>query len=263
VGSVVPWAKAGIGAVATQSYANTSFGPRGLEFMEAGLSASQALEKLLADDSERDLRQVGLVDRLGGSATFTGNSCYSWAGGIAGENFAAQGNILAGEQVVAALVGTFTKTTGALPHRLLTALLAGDRAGGDRRGRQSAALYVVKPKGGYGGFNDRWVDYRVDDHPDPVFRLGELLALHELYFNKSDESGQVRIEDDVLFRLQSIMVRLGYYQDPPSGKYDENTRTALEAFIGNENFEERVDVKHGKIDQPVYDHILRQFWKER
>jgi uncharacterized Ntn-hydrolase superfamily protein len=263
VGSVVPWAKAGVGAVATQSYANTSFGPRGLDFMEEGLSASQALERLLADDPERELRQVGLVDHQGGSATFTGKSCYSWAGGVAGQNFAAQGNILAGEQVVAALVETFTKTNKDLPHRLLAALLAGDRSGGDRRGRQSAAIYVVKSKGGYGGFNDRWVDYRVDDHPDPVLRLGELLELYDLYFSKSGESDQIKLEGDVLFQLQMILSRLGYYQEQPSKQYDEKTRTALEAFMGNENFEERVDIKTGKMDKPVYEHILRRFGTEK
>jgi uncharacterized Ntn-hydrolase superfamily protein len=259
VGSVVPWARAGVGAVATQSYANTSFGPRGLDFMEAGLTANQALERLLSDDPERELRQVGLVDRMGGTATFTGKSCYSWAGGIAGPNFAAQGNILAGEQVITTLVDTYVKTNGNLPHRLHAALLAGDRAGGDRRGKQSAAIYVVKPKGGYGGFNDRWVDYRVDDHPDPVLRLGELLELHELYFNKSDASAEIELVGDVLISLQKIMARLGYGQDLPLGKYEDKTRLALEAFMGNENFEERVDIKNGKIDKPVYDHILHQF----
>jgi len=263
VGSVVPWARAGVGALATQSYANTSFGPRGLDFKEQGLSANQALERLLSDDPERDLRQVGLVDQQGGSATFTGKSCYSWAGGVTGSNFAAQGNILAGAQVVDALAETFAKTTGNLPHRLYAALLAGDRAGGDRRGRQSAAIYVVKPKGGYGGFNDRWVDYRVDDHPDPVLRLGELLDLSDLYFGKSPESDQLQLEGEVLRRLQLIMARLGYYQGDPDGVYDAKTRIALEAFTGNENFEERTDLKAGKIDRPVYEFIIRQFWMDR
>lgn len=260
VGSVVPWAKAGIGAVATQSYANTSFGPRGLDFIGEGLSASQALDRLLADDPDREHRQVGMVDQRGGSATFTGKSCHAWAGGVAGLNFAAQGNILAGEQVVHSLSEVFTQTKGNLPKRLFAALLAGDRAGGDRRGRQSAAILVVKSKGGYGGFNDRWVDYRVDDHPDPVLRLGELLDLHDLYFNKSDESERLPLQGDVLRRLQLIMIRLGYYHGEPSGIYDEQTRIALEAFVGNENFEERVEFKAGRIDKPVYEHILRQFW---
>jgi len=262
VGSVVPWAKAGVGAVATQSYANTSFGPRGLDFMEQGLSASQVLERLLIDDPERELRQVGLIDQKGGTATFTGKSCYAWAGGVTGVNFAAQGNILVGERVVDALADTFTKTKGNLPSRLYATLLAGDRAGGDRRGRQSAAILVVKPKGGYGGFNDRWVDYRVDDHPDPVIRLGELLDLHDLYFGKSAESDRVRLEGDLLRQLQKIMNRLGYYDGEPSGIYDEKTRAAMEAFMGNENFEERVELKAGQIDKPVYEYIIRQFWKE-
>ena len=263
VGSVVPWAKAGIGAVATQSYANTSFGPHGLDLMGEGLSASQALERLLSDDPDREQRQVGLVDQRGGSATFTGKSCYAWAGGVTGPNFAAQGNILASEQVVNAVAETFTKTNGNLPKRLHAAILAGDRAGGDRRGRQSAAILVVKAKGGYGGFNDRWVDYRVDDHPDPVLRLGELLNLHELYFGKSDENDHIPLEGEVLRQLQLIMIRLGYYHSEPSGTYDEKTRTALRAFLGNENFEERVDFQTGQIDKPVYDHILRQYQVDR
>ena len=263
VGNVVPWASAGAGAIATQSYSNTSFGPNGLDLMKAGASASQALEKLLADDPDRELRQVGIVDRQGGSATFTGKACFPWAGGISGQNYAAQGNILASEQVVAALADTFKETTDDLPHRLLAALMAGDRAGGDRRGKQSAAIFVVKAKSGYGGFNDRWVYYRVDDHPDPVMRLGELLELHELYFNKSDESDRLRIESNVLFQLQSVMLRLGYFLDEPGGVYDEKTQASLEAFLGNENFEERVDIKNGIIDKPVYEYLLRQFGSER
>ena len=217
VGSVVPWVKAGVGAIATQSYANTSFGPRGLELMEQGFSARETLERLLADDPERELRQVGMIDHHGGTATFTGKSCYEWAGGVQGKGFAAQGNILAGGQVIEAMSDTFTKTAGNLPQRLYAALLAGDRAGGDRRGRQSAAIYVVKPKGGYGGFNDRWVDFRVDDHPDPVIRLGELLDLNQLYFGKSPQSDQLLLEGDVLLRLQKIMIRLGYYEGEPNG----------------------------------------------
>jgi len=182
VGAVVPWAQAGAGAVATQSFANTSFGPRGLALMGTGLSAQEALERLLEDDPDRELRQVGLVDSHGGSGTFSGSGCFAWAGGVAGKGYAIQGNILAGRRVVPAMERTFLKTKGDLPTRLHAALLAGDRAGGDKRGRQSAAIYVVKPKGGYGGFLDRWLDYRVDDHQVPVPRLGELLEMHDLYF---------------------------------------------------------------------------------
>lgn len=263
VGSVVPWAQAGVGAIATQSYANTSYGSRGLALMEQGFSANETLEQLLADDPERELRQVGLVDRYGGSATFTGKSCYTWAGGLLGEGFAAQGNILAGAHVIEAMVDVYTKTPGGITQRLFAALLAGDRAGGDRRGRQSAAIYVVKPQGGYGGFNDRWVDFRVDDHPDPVARLGELLDLNQLYFGKSSEEDQILIEGSVLQRLQTIMLRLGYYHGETQGIYDEQTQAALEMFTGNENFEERVNIKKGTIDKPVYDFIIRQFWMDK
>src|SRR5688572_29988198 len=178
VGAVVPWAQAGVGAVATQSFANTSYGPRGLALMATGLSAEEALARLLEDDPERELRQIGLVDGHGRAATFSGSGCFAWAGGVAGDGYAVQGNILAGKRVVTALEKGFLKAKGDLAARLHTALLAGDRAGGDRRGRQSAAIYVVKPKGGYGGYNDRWLDYRVDDHEDPVPRLGELIELH-------------------------------------------------------------------------------------
>ncbi len=260
VGAVVPWAQAGIGAVATQSYANTSFGPHGLEMMASGLSAEETLEKLLAEDAERDLRQVGLVDSQGRAATFTGKKCHEWAGGRTGPCYAIQGNILVGEKVIEAMEDAFLHTEGDLPERLFAALLAGDRAGGDRRGKQSAALYVVKPKGGYGGFNDQWIDYRVDDHIDPVPRIGELLELHRLYFGKSPESERVYLQGKTrtIKELQKIMSGLGYYS-PVTGKYDETTRAALRAFLGNENFEERADPEAGWIDGPVLEYLLRKF----
>jgi len=192
VGAVVPWAQAGAGAVATQSFANTSFGPRGLALMGTGLSAQEALERLLEDDPDMELRQVGLVDAQGGSATFSGSDCFAWAGGVTGRGYAIQGNILANENVVPEMEMAFLNTKGNLPARLHAALLAGDRAGGDKRGHQSAAIYVAKPKAGYGGYLDRWLDYRVDDHEDPVPRLGQLLEMHDLYFGKSPEADEWR-----------------------------------------------------------------------
>ncbi len=182
VGAVVPWAKAGVGAVATQSFANTSYGPRGLELMAEGLTAQEALDKLVGDDSQAAIRQVGLVDAKGRSATFTGDDCYDWAGGLAGEGFAAQGNILAGEAVVQAMAETFPKVEGDLGQRLLAALAAGQEAGGDKRGRQSAALLVVRERGGYGGFNDRYRDLRVDDHEKPINELKRLYEMHKRVF---------------------------------------------------------------------------------
>jgi uncharacterized Ntn-hydrolase superfamily protein len=261
VGAVVPWAQAAVGAVATQSFANTSFGPRGLEMLAKGLSAEDTLSQLLTDDSEREHRQVGIVDMRGGSATFTGKDCFNWAGGITGPGLAIQGNILAGDQVVPAMQKAFLETKGELPERLYQALLAGDRAGGDSRGRQSAAIYVAKPKGGYGGYIDRWIDYRVDDHSDPVMRLGELLDLHQLYFGKSPESERLVLTGNALIKLQEIISQLGYYKGPAQGLLDEATRTALNAFIGNENFEERCDTQAGWMDQPVFDYILKRFGK--
>jgi uncharacterized Ntn-hydrolase superfamily protein len=259
VGAVVPWAKSGAGAVATQAMGNTSFGARGLEMMAAGRSAQDSLDALLADDVGREHRQVGAVDAAGQAATFTGKECLAWAGGRTGKHFAIQGNILTGPEVVDAMAQAFRSDSGDLADRLMAALLAGDRAGGDRRGRQSAALFVVKPQAGYGGFNDIWLDYRVDDDPDPVPRLVELLAIHRLYFGKSTADDQIPIAGEVATQLQRIMASLGYYGGPVSGAYDETTRSALMAFIGNENFEDRTDFAAGQIDRPVFDYLLRKF----
>ena len=253
VGAVVPWAQASVGAVATQSFANTSFGPRGLTSMSTGLSADETLAKLLQDDPDRELRQVGLVDAQGRSATFTGEGCFPWAGGVNGKGYAIQGNILKSAKVVPTIEKTFLKTKGNLPARLHAALLAGDRAGGDKRGRQSAAIYVVKPKGGYGGFIDRWIDYRVDDHDDPVLRLGELLEMHELYFGKSPEKERVELKAKALQQVTDILTRAGYL------KKRKSFRNAFNEFIGNENFEERADPKAKWIDQPVLKYLVKKF----
>jgi uncharacterized Ntn-hydrolase superfamily protein len=241
--------------VATQSFANTSYGPRGLELMAKGLSAEATLAKLLAEDPDKELRQVGLVDELGRAATFTGSSCFPWAGGLTGKGYACQGNILAGEQVVKALEQGFLETKGDLPARLHASLLAGDRAGGDRRGRQSAAIYVVKAGTGYAGFNDRWMDYRVDDHVDPVPRLGELIEMHRLYFGKSDESQRVELTGNALSNITNILNQQGYLKEPTA------FREAFHAFIGNENFEERADPEGKWIDKPVLEFLVKKFGK--
>jgi uncharacterized Ntn-hydrolase superfamily protein len=179
VGSVVPWAKAGVGAVATQSFVNPAFGPRGLDLLEKGMTAEQALKALLANDDDPNGRQVGIVSANGDSVTYTGPKCNPWAGGRSGPNYAVQGNILTGESVVAAMEASFLSTRGTLASRLYAALAAGDSKGGDSRGRQSAALIVVKEGAGAGGYNDRAIDIRVDDNPDPFHELGRLLKLAE------------------------------------------------------------------------------------
>jgi uncharacterized Ntn-hydrolase superfamily protein len=257
VGSVVPWASAKVGAVATQALANTSFGTDGLDLMADGYSAHATLKRLLDADPGREHRQVGIVDRMGGSASFTGKSCMDWAGGISHSGYAIQGNILAGPEVVRQMETTFLQTPGELPDRLLAALEAGNLAGGDRRGRQSAAIYVTKPRGGYGGYNDRWIDYRVDDHLYPIQRLREMLELHYLYFGKSPKSQRVALDGTVVQDLQRIMKSLGYYS-PTDGKYDDATREAFRAFINNENFEERADPDAAWIDRPVLDYLLKK-----
>jgi len=179
VGSIVPWAKAGVGAIATQSFANPQYGPLGLTLLEKGLSAEEVIKALVAQDEGRDLRQVGVIDRAGRAAAYTGKSCQEWAGEVVGERFSCQGNILTGPEVVQEMTQAFVRTKGQkLAERLTAALEAGQIAGGDRRGQQSAALLIVKEQGGFGGMNDRYIDLRVDDYPEPIAELRRLLSLH-------------------------------------------------------------------------------------
>ena len=249
VGSLVPWARAGAGAVATQSYANPTFGPRGLDLLASGSTARQALDALVAEDEGRAKRQVGVVDARGRSATFTGEACHAWAGGRKGRGYACQGNLLAGPRVVDAMAEAFEATAGDLAARLLAALRAGDAAGGDARGRQSAALLVVKPRGGYGAAEhgwdfDRMVDLRADDDPAPVDRLADMLALWRLHNTRPKGPGvplQGRVKADVSRALR----RLGAL-----GPKDALTPERLHAFLGRENFEER-SLPGGRIDPEV------------
>ena len=188
VGSVVPWAKAGVGAVATQSLAKVGYGPDGLALMEQGKSAPDALAALLAKDERREVRQVGMIDAKGRAASHTGAECIAWAGNRVGEYFTVQGNLLAGEDVVTAMAGAFEKARasgeGELAEWLMRALEAGQAAGGDRRGQQSAALLVVRANGGPGGDNDRYVDLRVEDHVTPIAELARLLTLHRRFYRR-------------------------------------------------------------------------------
>ena len=188
VGAVVPWAKAGVGAIATQAFGNTTYGPRGLELLASGKTPAEAIEMLTSSDEGRDRRQVGMVDAKGNVATYTGKGCNPWAGGKTGTCYSAQGNILMGEQVVAAMCEAFEKSKGELADRLLAALEAGQAAGGDSRGQQSAALVVVRERGGYAGFNDRYIDLRVDDNPEPIKELGRLLKIQHAISRMNEAS---------------------------------------------------------------------------
>ncbi|MBM4465364.1 MAG: DUF1028 domain-containing protein [Chloroflexi bacterium] len=257
VGAVVPWARAGVGAVATQSWANTTYGPEGLKLMAEGLSAQEALAKLIEADEERDRRQAGMVDVRGDAAAYTGQGCFAWAGHIVGEGFACQGNILVGEETVQAMAQTFEESEGELADRLVAALEAGQEAGGDSRGQQSAALLVVRDKGGYGGFDDRYLDLRVDDHPTPIQELKRLLGLHNLYFYKSKPEDLLPLEGEVAREVQEILSKLGYYRGEIHGLYDEATRQALFDFSGIENLEERWQ-EGAYIDQVVLEFMRRK-----
>ncbi|MER3479199.1 MAG: fimbrial assembly protein FimA [Meiothermus sp.] len=237
VGAVVPWLEAGVGAVATQSYANPRFGPQGLALMRAGAGMEEVLATFRRTDADLETRQFGLVNALGESLSFTGAKCHAWAGGRSGPNWAAQGNILAGPGVVEALVETFLgREDLPLPERLTACLLAADRAGGDRRGRQSAALVVVGVGKGYGGM-DRWIDLRVDDHPDPCAELERLLGIHRLLFSKPESPTPLSPED--IAWIQAVLSREGYYPGVVSGVWDEATEQAFTGLIGMENLEER------------------------
>jgi uncharacterized Ntn-hydrolase superfamily protein len=259
VGAVVPWAQAGVGAVATQSYANASFGPDGLAQMAQGLSAQETLDRLIAADEGRARRQVGLVDAQGRAATYTGDECHAWAGGIAGTHYAAQGNILVSSATVEALARTFEQALGELADRLVAALAAGQAAGGDRRGQQSAAALVVRAQGGYGGYTDRYLDLRVDDDPRPIERLKALVDLHHLFFKPPVPGELVGIEGDLAGELQQILLWAGYYDGPLTGEYDVRTRAGLTDLIGNENFEERFDEEQGLISRQVVDLLRKKF----
>jgi uncharacterized Ntn-hydrolase superfamily protein len=256
-GSVVPWAKAGLGAVATQSWANTSYGPHGLEMMGKGMSAQEVVDILTGEDEDRALRQVGAVDAKGNAAAFTGEECYAWAGHVIGENYACQGNILVNEETVKAMAHVFEETPGPLSDRLLAALAAGQAAGGDRRGQQSAALLVVRESGGYGGYNDRYVDLRVDDHSTPVAELARLLKLHKLYFFETDPEKLMKIEGAIAKEIQEILQRTDYYDGPISAVYDEHTKKALRDFVNTENLEERWR------DDDLLDGVILEFMRER
>jgi uncharacterized Ntn-hydrolase superfamily protein len=245
VGAVVPWARAGVGAVATQSFADVSFGARGLDLISSGLDAPTALDRLLAEDDQRDERQVGVIDASGRAASWTGPGCFAHASSLLGEGFAAQGNILASDEVVSAIAEGFRASTGPLAERLVEALRAGQRAGGDRRGMESAALLVVRDGGGYGGRNDRYVDLRVDDHPDPIEELARILSLHRLYFERPREEDLLDADRELEGQIEDALVGLG-----KRGAEGSNLWDALFEYMGWENLEERW-AGPGRIDPRV------------
>lgn len=250
VGAVVPYAVPGLVAVATQSYANPAVGPLADAAVRQRLPLERIRDGFAASDPEHHLRQYGIVDATGAALSFTGEGCHPWAGGRSGEGWAAQGNLLTGPEVIDALVETFAATGGDLPDRLVAALAAGDRAGGDARGRQAAALLVVRQGAGYGG-SGRWVDLRVDDDDDPVGSLARLLRLHQLYFGDVDRSAVLELRGDVAQRALRGLIAAGRLPGDHRA-WDEAAEAALRSWAGVENLEERI-VEPGRIDPRLLD----------
>ncbi|HKL12417.1 MAG TPA: DUF1028 domain-containing protein [Halanaerobiales bacterium] len=253
VGAVVPWAKANVGAIATQALANLDYGEKGLKYLEDGNSPKEVIDKLRAEDDNDQSRQVGIVSANGDSATFTGDDCYDWAGGISGENFACQGNILVGEETVQAMADTFKSETGDLADRLVTALEAGQKAGGDKRGRQSAALLVVKENGSYGGYNDRYIDLRVDDHETPIQELKRILNIFYLYFGDK-EVEKVELTDEVIKEIKKHLKDLNLFLGQIDSENNKEFKSSLETFYHQENFEER-EQKEGFLDKDILNYM--------
>jgi uncharacterized Ntn-hydrolase superfamily protein len=248
VGSVVPWARPGVGAIATQAYANPRYGPDGLALLGRGMTAAQVVAQLTDADEGRDHRQLGVVDAHGGSTTYTGSECMDWAGGLAGDCFAAQGNILVSGETVEALAAVFEGSAGrTLAERLIDCLAAAQAAGGDRRGQQSAALLVVEADGGYAGLSDSVVDLRVDDHPAPVEEIARLYRIHQALFGKTPEDEWLVLDAALEKELRDRLTGLGY---------DGDLADAFRAWAGRENLEERVDGIE-RIDPVVLEELRR------
>ncbi|SEO72940.1 Uncharacterized conserved protein, Ntn-hydrolase superfamily [Halogranum amylolyticum] len=238
VGSVVPFAAADAGAVATQSFANVAYGPDGLDLLREGYSAAEVIEQLTDGDDEAASRQVGVVGQDGSIAAFTGDDCFDVAGDLQGDHYTVQGNILANDETLPAMADAFEAAEGGLPEKLLAALHAGNDAGGDSRGEQGAALYVAKPGGGYDGKNDRWIDVRVDDHERPIDELERVFKLYDVTLLAREEPDETReLDGETARAVSETLSELGFYDGEPTGSFGEREREALEAFRGLNNFE--------------------------
>jgi uncharacterized Ntn-hydrolase superfamily protein len=256
VGAVVPWAQAGVGAIATQAMASISFGPRGLELMSQGKGAEETLRTLTETDPDHDHRQVAAVDARGGVSSFTGRECLTWAGSGEGSGYSCQGNLLTGADVVDAMADGFERARGELAERLVVALEAADEIGGDARGKQAAALLVVREGAGYLGDSDRAVDLRVDDHPEPVAELRRLFGLHALFFPRPEHLEFIPLDRPLTAELRRALAVHGY--DSGSGEgYDEGLKKALFSYVGTENLEQRWS-DEAEIESRVLEHIQRR-----
>ncbi|MFQ5570123.1 MAG: DUF1028 domain-containing protein [Rhodothermales bacterium] len=290
---VVPWARAGVGAVATQSFAELDYGIKGLDLMENGATAEEALRIILRDDDGRQQRQVGIVDAQGNAATWTGTACFAWAGGrvgqhdgppaevgpeqqnqgavVTGHGYTAQGNILVSKETVEAMADAFENTEGELADKLMAALVAGGKAGGDQRGEQSAALLVVRQGAGYDGM-DNFIDISVYDHETPIAELERLYQLNNLYFTRSKPENMIPVTEDIAKGIQEIWKTRGFYDGPIDGVVDVEFQQILVDYMGWENYDLRIapveetDVAGGEpllFDREVLDDIRAVFHEGR
>lgn len=254
VGAVVPFASADAGAIATQSYANVAYGPDGLELLRDGHDAATVVERLTDPDEEAASRQVGIVSQDGSVAAFTGDECHDICGDRQGETYCVQGNILENETTLDAMAAAYEDSEGGLPERLIAALHAGNDAGGDRRGEQSAALYVVKPSGGYDGRNDRWIDVRVDDHDTPIDELERVFKLYDITLLERVEPAELQsLTGDDAEEVCAALADLGLYEGPLADEFGADERAAIEEFRGLNNFENH--------EVPVLEDALSRGWR--
>jgi len=240
VGVVIPFARAGIGAIATQSYCNTSFGPRGLKLLQKGATPQDVVDELIAGDEEREYRQLAVINAHGNGAAYTGAQCFEWCGSIVEDNFSVQGNCLGSDAVANHMAQSMRDSRGSLAARLLDALSAGQAAGGDRRGQPSAASLVVRECRGYRGHDDRHVDLSVYDHPSLLEELYRLFAIHQLTYFRRDPEKLVPAEGEIARELQEIMKIRSFYSGEVDGLFNKVTRNALHDFMGWENYDERI-----------------------
>ncbi|MFX1314753.1 MAG: DUF1028 domain-containing protein [Promethearchaeota archaeon] len=253
VGSIVPYAKAKIGAIATQAYVNTSYGPNGLALLEKGLTAEETIQKLIKNDDQKEQRQIGVVDSYGNAASFTGSECFEWAGHMVGKTFSCQGNILASENVIKAMAKAFETTQGDLIEKFLAVLEAGQEAGGDRRGRESAAILIVKEKGAYDGGTDNYIDIRVDEHPTPIKELRKIFEIYDMcLLLRDDPKDIIKLKGKTVKIVKERLKLDGFYSGEIDDKYDDETKKALRNWLGTNNFEVK-----GRDDEFMWGSLYR------
>lgn len=238
VGAIVPFAKANVGAIATQAYANTSYGPKGLNLLEKGFTAEETIQELIKEDELREQRQIGILDSYGNASAFTGKKCFDWAGHLVGENYTCQGNILASKDVLKAMAEAFENAKGDLVEKFFAALVAGQEKGGDRRGRESAAILIVKEKGAYDGGTDRYIDIRIDEHPSPIKELRKVFEVYDMsILLRDDPKDIVKLKGEAAKIVKDRLKTDGFYKGDINEVYDENTKEALRDWLGTNNFE--------------------------